>query len=322
DLSEAKVTQTEKLNKDLPPTYPNGWIPVLESRLIHFNQILNINAFGYELVAIRGQSGRVSILDAFCPHLGANIGVGGKVVKECGEECIRCPFHGWTFRASDGLCVKIPQLTKCEIPTARIKVWESIEVNNTVFVWYNSEGLQPNWFPIEIPVIHNNVWRYEGRTEHTVNCHFQEIPENGADGQHIQELHTPAVMSGTVINKSIFYNWLSKIVSHEWSSEWWPSPTVPHMALMKLNVKNKFFGFTVLEIQFSIRQIGPAFVELSYNTSALGGMDIIIWNNKKFIKNPILTKNERSLVRFRRWFNQFYSETDLKRTQEEDNNNY
>ena len=105
------MTETEKLNKDLPPTYPNGWIPVLESRLIHLNQILNINAFGYELVAIRGQSGRVSILDAFCPHLGANIGVGGKVVEECGEQCIRCPFHGWTFRASDGLCVKIPQLT-------------------------------------------------------------------------------------------------------------------------------------------------------------------------------------------------------------------
>jgi cholesterol 7-dehydrogenase len=41
--------------------------------------------------------------------------------------------------------------------------------------------------------------------------------------------------------------------------------------------------------------------------------DIIIWNNKKFLKNPIFTKREKSLVKFRRWFNQFYSENNCKK---------
>jgi len=34
--------------------------------------------------------------------------------------------------------------------------------------------------------------------------------------------------------------------------------------------------------------------------------DVIVWNNKKNIKNPIFTKADKSLVAFRRWFKQFY----------------
>ncbi|CAG2114361.1 unnamed protein product, partial [Medioppia subpectinata] len=282
DLSHTKVSQSETQDTDLPPHYPNSWIPVLESRNIRVNEMKTLTVFGQELVAYRSQSGRVSVLDAYCPHLGANIGVGGMAVKECGEECIRCPFHGWTFRVTDGLCVKIPQLnivikskllyTECEIPTARIKVWQTIELNKTIFVWYHSDSSSPHWDPIEIQEIERNVWRYEGRTEHIINCHFQEIPENGADGQHIQELHTPAVMSGNVLNKSTFYDLLCKVLKHEWESKWWPSATSPHISQMSLNVKNKLFGYTLLEIEFTIRQIGAAFVVLQYKTVDFGGI--------------------------------------------------
>ena len=42
--------------------------------------------------------------DAYCPHLGANLAVGGRVV----EDDIQCPFHLWTFSGQDGQCVDIP----------------------------------------------------------------------------------------------------------------------------------------------------------------------------------------------------------------------
>jgi phenylpropionate dioxygenase-like ring-hydroxylating dioxygenase large terminal subunit len=57
------------------------------------------------LVVFRTTSGKIHVLDAFCPHLGANIGVGGSVV---GED-IRCPFHSWTFNG-DGICTSVPGL--------------------------------------------------------------------------------------------------------------------------------------------------------------------------------------------------------------------
>src|SRR4029077_4261630 len=36
--------------------------------------------------------------------------------------------------------------------------------------------------------------------------------------------------------------------------------------------------------------------------------DCIIWQNKKFLKNPALVGEERSIPRFRHWFSQFYSQ--------------
>jgi cholesterol 7-dehydrogenase len=41
------------------------------------------------LVLFRTESGEAKVLDAYCPHMGADLGVGSKVVGDC----IECPFH-------------------------------------------------------------------------------------------------------------------------------------------------------------------------------------------------------------------------------------
>lgn len=52
------------------------------------------------------------VVDAFCPHLGANLAIDGKVEKDC----ITCPFHGWSFQGESGKCVNIAYSKK--IPSA------------------------------------------------------------------------------------------------------------------------------------------------------------------------------------------------------------
>lgn len=47
---------------------------------------------------------QVYVLDAYCPHMGANLGIGGVV----NGECIKCPFHHWNFDGKDGSLVDIP----------------------------------------------------------------------------------------------------------------------------------------------------------------------------------------------------------------------
>lgn len=69
--------------------------------------VFNFNFSGQNFVVFRTESGEVHIFDAYCPHLGANLGVGG-IVK---DDCIECPFHQWSFRASDGECTNIPYST-------------------------------------------------------------------------------------------------------------------------------------------------------------------------------------------------------------------
>ena len=95
--------QREIKQKDYPPFYPNGWLPVLESSVLKKSQILPIFAFGNDLVAFRSTAGKVTVLDAYCPHLGAHLGYGGRVMNDT----VNCPFHEWVFNES-GDCVHIP----------------------------------------------------------------------------------------------------------------------------------------------------------------------------------------------------------------------
>lgn len=55
-------------------------------------------------------------MDAYCPHLGANMAVGGKVVN---TDCLECPFHGWQFSGETGKLVNIPyaKKSKCNFKT-------------------------------------------------------------------------------------------------------------------------------------------------------------------------------------------------------------
>ena len=70
---------------------------------------------GLNLAAFRDENGEAHVLDAYCPHLGANISIGGRVIGDC----LECPFHGWQFRGSDGKVTKIPYSDKSKLTTYR-----------------------------------------------------------------------------------------------------------------------------------------------------------------------------------------------------------
>ena len=67
-------------SNDEPPHYLNGWIPVLESHRLKRGDVKPIKVCGNDLVAFRGSSGEAFVMDAYCAHLGANIGYGGTVM--------------------------------------------------------------------------------------------------------------------------------------------------------------------------------------------------------------------------------------------------
>lgn len=85
-------------------------------------QVESVQAFGQTLAVFRGRGGEAHVTDAYCPHIGANMAVGG-VVK---GDCLECPFHGWRFRGSDGKCEDIPYSSKGESrrwPQGQTKHW-------------------------------------------------------------------------------------------------------------------------------------------------------------------------------------------------------
>ncbi len=96
----------EKANKPrgkCPPFFPNGWYSILNGDELKPRQVRFIDYCGREIVVFRGTNGIVYALDAYCSHMGANLGKGG-VVKN--GQCIQCPFHGWVFDGETGACVQ------------------------------------------------------------------------------------------------------------------------------------------------------------------------------------------------------------------------
>uniref|UniRef100_A0A1A9VEM0 Rieske domain-containing protein n=1 Tax=Glossina austeni TaxID=7395 RepID=A0A1A9VEM0_GLOAU len=99
-----RIRKLRKIDvKDLPPPYPNGWYGILESSDLKVGEVKSIFALGEQLVAYRTREKIVYVLDAYCPHMGANLGIGGRVV----DDQFECPFHQWRFRGSDGKCLNI-----------------------------------------------------------------------------------------------------------------------------------------------------------------------------------------------------------------------
>ena len=69
------------------PDFPIGWFSVGRGRDLGVGEVQRVFAFDRELALYRTRSGTAVITDAFCPHLGAHLGVEGRVVGES----IRCP---------------------------------------------------------------------------------------------------------------------------------------------------------------------------------------------------------------------------------------
>lgn len=91
----------KKLGRTLPP-YPNGWYIASKSKDLASGEVKSIEISGQNLVLFRTSKGEAMALHAYCPHMGANLGEGGKVVN---DSCIQCPFHGWLFDGKTGQCV-------------------------------------------------------------------------------------------------------------------------------------------------------------------------------------------------------------------------
>ena len=86
-----------------PSMRPTGWFQIAWSADVPIGTVKPLRYFGDDLVIFRGMNGQVSVLDAHCQHLGANLAHGGCVV----EGGIQCPFHGWVW-SGEGRNVRIP----------------------------------------------------------------------------------------------------------------------------------------------------------------------------------------------------------------------
>jgi cholesterol 7-dehydrogenase len=190
--------------RSFPPGFPNGWHCVCNLTDLEGGAVKRISALGTHLVAFQGADRRVGVLDAFCPHMGAHLGEGGKVVGDL----LRCPFHGWSFDA-DGKCRAIPYSPGGCVPErTSTRAWEVRVHLERVFVWFDAEGRPPAW---ELQC-HRDVEEglasgryYLGATAQLeFDMHVLEMHMNSADPHHLNTLHAalPLPVLGRFIQAS------------------------------------------------------------------------------------------------------------------------
>ena len=165
---------------------PNGWFIVARADELQPGEVMPLYLFARHLVLFRTEDGAPRLMDAHCPHLGAHLGVGGRVRGDT----IQCPFHGWRFQGDTGTCVEVPYDDVDFIPRkAHARAYPTIERNQMIWAWHHLEDGEPFYDVPVVPEFDDPEWSDIVVREFPVATCAQEMAENNYDTVHFQYVH-------------------------------------------------------------------------------------------------------------------------------------
>jgi len=312
--------------------FPVGWYAQCFSRELESGGVLARRFMGREVVLFRRASGRVGMLDAHCPHMGAHLAFGGRVEGEH----LRCPMHGFCFDG-DGRCAATGYGTRPP-PKCQAQAHHVIERNGLVLA-HHGAGSAPAWEPPTQDMtgfgpLRTHVFR-------GLRSHPQETTENSVDLGHLSAVHgygrvqvvvplethgphlttcyrvrrrpllpgTPPIDATFTIHvHGLGYSFVDVAVpSHRLRTRYFVLSTPIDHEHVDLHLAGCLRGEGVLGLL-------PAGV-LDRLLGALvfrGGFlkdvrqDLPIWSNKVFVHPPALAEGDGPIGKYRSWAKQFY----------------
>jgi nitrite reductase/ring-hydroxylating ferredoxin subunit len=323
----------------VPHWLPTGWFQIGWTRDFPAGSVTPLTYFGRELVAFRGENGQLRVLDAFCRHLGAHLGYGGRVEGDC----LVCPFHGWAWDG-EGRNTDIPY-QEGRPSRARMYSWPVHEADEVVYIWHDLEGRAPSWpvpsvFRDTSDHLAGRVFRPatpNGLVYHGVlPMHPQLVFENAADPAHFRYVHGTRDIPVFLRLGAEDERWYSTIGfgrrwramepdSHDgdllaivgagigltYTSLGGSDNTVILVSATPVDTTTSAVFQTVwLEELPGDDEPGRLDARLAAATSQLPN-DIRIWRHQAFVDPPALaTMEARAFRELRRWAEQFYPDAD------------
>lgn len=310
------------MTKRFPYGIPTGWFQVAYGHELAPGQVLPLRYFGRDLVLFRTEGGQPHLLDAFCPHLGAHLGHGGKVQ---GERLV-CPFHAWEFEGT-GRCARVPYADR-QPRRAAVRAWHLVERNGLLLAWHDRAERSPGW---EIPVLAeygDPGWSDYRTGEWHIRTSVQEMAENQVDAAHFLYVHGSAHIPPTVAERH---------GEHLRARSTTAKTTPAGVVQGQVEVNSHGLGFTTirftglfetvlvgcttpideeqvhLRFALTVRDVGAGI------TGAVGEAfmrevrrqieeDVPIWENKIYVERPLLVDGDGPIGIFRSWARQFYPE--------------
>lgn len=304
------------------PGFPRGWFVIQFSDELGAGDVKPLRYFGKDMVLFRTEEGVARILDAYCPHMGAHLGHGGKVEGET----IRCPFHAWSFDGA-GQCTRVPYASK--IPAkAKMRVWDVVEKNGMIYVWHDQDGLGPDWVVPDLEAYGTDRFLPWNHSMLEIKTHPREIIENLVDTGHFMPVHGTDARAfrnefhghvGVQYNEGVAYPLGGGADPYTLTATYYgPGYMVTHMkGVMESVLINAHTpiepGRLHLRFAVSLRHDGriektAAFVDQYIDNLRRGYLqDVAIWENKVFRERPILCDGDGDIGAVRRWYRQFYA---------------
>ncbi len=183
--------------RNLNDPYPFGWYAVCYSDELAVSEVKAVRYLSREMVVWRGEDGEARVLDAYCRHLGAHMGHGGRVI---GND-LECPFHAWQYNEA-GAVTRIPY-AKMIPPQARrdncVRAYPVVERNGFVYLWYHPDNAAPKWQVDVFPEVGSAGWTPYRKFEWRVFNSIRNMHDNGVDLAHFFYVHrTAAVPESTI----------------------------------------------------------------------------------------------------------------------------
>ncbi len=312
------------------PSLPSGWFAVGTSDEVKPGQVVGRHYFDRDIAVYRTESGVLRVVDAFCPHMGGNLGKVGSVEGES----LRCGFHGFRFDTK-GQCTA----TSYDGPPparARLDAWPVREMGGLIMVWFDEQGREPQW---HLPELDTEGWSDLCWRQYALDTHPQETTENSVDFGHFTQVHGFATgrITREVATDGPHLNTAYAVERHMPVN----APSFIPKFVLKVDYDVQVWGLGYSQVNVDLHQLGADIrffimpvprdgehIDLRLCASireTLGPVsrlirniahwflcleveqDIDVWEHKIYKDPPALAVGDGPVATYRKWVKQFYS---------------
>jgi len=163
--------------KVLTPNLNNTWVYVHSAKKLKAKEIVNLTIMNRELVLWKSESGSISLLDAYCTHLGAHLGNG----KVCGE-VLQCNFHKRKFELHGS----------CRGRGKSVQSYEIIIQHELIFAWFGeaeSDWKMPDLLQGFYPDDTDSTWKIFKTKQFNYDFSAKDLLDNTVDPVHFKTFH-------------------------------------------------------------------------------------------------------------------------------------
>ena len=167
----------------IPSPFPEGWYFIATRQAVEKVRLAQKTWMGEKILIWCDKDGKICVSETYCPHLGADLApAAGGCVR---DGRLVCPFHGYEFDTT-GQCVATPFAPPPK--TARLRVYETQEIEGLIFAWWGLGGRAPHWSLPTVPPDQQGWSSFEINTLRFPG-HPQETTENSVDLAHLRYVH-------------------------------------------------------------------------------------------------------------------------------------